>query len=85
MSFDLPHQHRSAGRVLQITPLERQALQLLAHGKSASELSSALGLGVHEIGVLLTRLFAALGTATRVEAVALARKRGLLAPDALSG
>ncbi len=70
--------------VLQITPLERDALQLLAHGKSAGELSSALGLSAHEIKVLLARLFAAMGTTTPTEAVALARKRGLLSHNPIA-
>ena len=70
--------------VLQITPLERDALQLLAHGKTLNELSSALRLSAHEITLLLARLCTTLGTTTQQQAVALARKRGLLTPEPAS-
>ena len=68
--------------MLQITPLERDALQLLANGKTIHELSSALRLSAYEIGLVLTRLLTIMGTTTHQEAIALARKRGLLLPEA---
>ena len=63
---------------LQITPSERHALQLLANGNTTNDVATDLGIGTVEAEVLLTTLFAALGAATRVEAIALARKRGLV-------
>jgi hypothetical protein len=47
------------GHLLQITPLERQALQLLADGDTPSEMSIGLGISATETDALLTRLFAA--------------------------
>jgi DNA-binding CsgD family transcriptional regulator len=63
---------------LQITPTERHALQLLANGYTTNDVATDLGIGTVETEVLLKRLFAALGAATRVEAIALAHKRGLV-------
>jgi DNA-binding CsgD family transcriptional regulator len=68
----------STGRALQITPSERQALQLLANGYTPGDVAASLGIGAFEIGPLLTRLFAAMGAATRAEAIAAAHRRGLL-------
>jgi DNA-binding CsgD family transcriptional regulator len=72
-------QHESSGRALQITPWERRALQLLATGHTTNDLAVALGFSTLEIDPLLTRLFAAMGAATRDEAVTAAHRRGLLA------
>src|SRR5262249_27603725 len=63
--------------ILRITPCERDTLQLLADGSTSSELSRHFGLGASEIDSLLERLFAVMGVATRTEAIAAARKRGL--------
>jgi DNA-binding CsgD family transcriptional regulator len=71
-------QHDSRGRPLQITPLERQALQLLAVGASLSQVSIGLGLSAAETEAFLTRLYAAMGVATRADAVASAQRRALL-------
>jgi DNA-binding CsgD family transcriptional regulator len=67
--------------VLQITPTERDALQLLANGYTTNDVATDLGIGTVETEVLLKRLFAALGAATRVEAIALAQRRGLVSLD----
>jgi DNA-binding CsgD family transcriptional regulator len=75
--------HSTANRALHITPLERRALQLLADGRSSSDVAGDLGVGACEIGIMLARLFAAMGAATQPEAIRLARRRGLLAADAL--
>ena len=69
---------------LQITPWERQALQLLAGGHSRTELARALGMGKVEIEALLTGVFTALGAATQTEAIAAAQKRGLVTREAAS-
>jgi DNA-binding CsgD family transcriptional regulator len=66
---------------LQITPNERHALQLLANGYTTNGVATDLGIGTVETEVLLKRLFAALGAATRVEAIALAHRRGLVSWD----
>ena len=72
---------RTTNLVLQITPLERDALQLLSKGMPLSELSGVLHLTVPETELLVTRLLATLGATTRAEAVGVARKRGLLTSD----
>ena len=66
---------------LQITPTERHTLQLLANGYTTNDVATDLGIGTVETEVLLKRLFAALGAATRVEAIAMAHKRGLVSSD----
>src|SRR5262245_58061658 len=67
--------------VLFITPWEREALQLLADGATANELRRLGGLSGSVIDARLQQLFASLGAATPTEAIAAARKRGLLRPD----
>jgi DNA-binding CsgD family transcriptional regulator len=71
-------QHESRGHPLQITPRERQALQLLADGDALSQVSIGLGLSAAETEAFLTRLYAAMGVATRADAVASAQRRALL-------
>jgi len=56
------------GVVLQITQQERHALQLLANGDTPSEVADVLGISTPETETLLTRLFAAIGAATRIDA-----------------
>ena len=69
----------TGARLLQITPQERQALQLLANGDTSVELARRLGISTVESDALLTRLFATMGVTTRADAVGGARRRGLLA------
>ena len=63
---------------LQITPSERNVLQLLAGGHSNTTLANSLGMGPVEVELLLARLFVALGATTQAEAIAAALKRGLV-------
>jgi LuxR family transcriptional regulator, quorum-sensing system regulator BjaR1 len=74
-------QYESPGHPLRITPRERQALQLLADGETPSQVSIRLGISATETEALLSRLFAAMGAATRADAVASAQRRGLLERD----
>jgi DNA-binding CsgD family transcriptional regulator len=71
-------EQESPGRALQITPWERQALQLLANGDTMVDVAVGIGISTLETEALLSRLFAALGAATQDEAIAVAHKRGLL-------
>ena len=64
--------------MLQITPLDRVALQLLASGIATHELAGQLGVSAREIEAHLNTLFARMGAASRTEAVAAAFRRGLL-------
>ena len=77
-------QPESSGRALQITPRERRALQLLANGHTTDDVAAGLGITPCETETLLKGLFAAMGAATRVQAVAAAHRRGLLATTELS-
>ena len=70
---------------LQITPQERQALQLLADGKTSSDLAAGFGVSLVEAETLLTGLYAIRGVASPARAVAAAHKRGLLTSDPLPG
>ena len=70
-------QHPSGG-ALRITPREREALQLLARGHTTAGVAAGLGLGAQDIERLLDQLFAAMGAASRAEAIAAAKRRGLL-------
>lgn len=64
--------------MLQITPSERAALQLLANGNAATEIAGRLGISECEVEAHLTALFARMGAASRAEAIAAAFRRGLL-------
>jgi DNA-binding NarL/FixJ family response regulator len=67
--------------VLQITPEELSTLQLLAVGKTGSEIAGRTGTTERELERRLTGLFARMGVATPVEAVNDAYRRGLLTRD----
>ena len=69
------------GPVLQITPSERDALQLVAQGAPTSQIGSMLGLVPADIGSFLAALFARLGATSRAEAIRVASRRGLLMPS----
>jgi DNA-binding CsgD family transcriptional regulator len=62
--------------MLQITPSERRALQLLADERSASEIASCLGIAVSDVRSHLAVLFAKMGVSTKDEAVSDASRRG---------
>jgi DNA-binding CsgD family transcriptional regulator len=64
--------------VLCITPREREALQLLANGVPDADMARNLDVAESDVDVHLARLFAAIGAASQNEAIAIARKRGLL-------
>ena len=64
--------------VLQITPRERVALQLLADGKATQEIVGSLAVGERDVEAHLTTLFARMGAASRTEAISAAFRRGLL-------
>jgi DNA-binding CsgD family transcriptional regulator len=74
----------SSSGVLQITPLERQALQLLANGDAPHDVAAGLGVSVPEGEALLRKLFAAMDAGTPAEAVVSARRRGLLTAEPTS-
>ena len=68
------------GPILQITPSERYALQLVAQGAPTSQIGTMLGLVPADIGSFLAALFARLGATSHGEAITVASRRGLLMP-----
>ena len=67
--------------VLQITPSERYALQLVAKRAPAMQIAAMLGLAPADIGSFLAALFARLGATNRAEVIKVASRRGLLMPS----
>ena len=74
-----------AGPVLQITPSERYALQLIAQGATPVHIGEMLGLDAADIDPFLAALFARLGATSHREAIHVASRRGLLMPAPNSG
>jgi len=70
-----------AGPVLQITPSERHALQLVAQGVPTSQIGAMLGLAPADIDPFLAALFTRLGVTSRADAVRVAVRRGLFMPS----
>jgi DNA-binding NarL/FixJ family response regulator len=68
------------GPVLQITPSERYALQLVAQGAPTSQIGPMLGLVPADTDPFLAALFARLGVASHADAIRVASRRGLLVP-----
>jgi DNA-binding CsgD family transcriptional regulator len=64
--------------VLQITPRERAALQLLADGRAKDEIACGLGIGERTVEAHLATLFARMGVVSHTQAIAAALRRGLL-------
>jgi DNA-binding CsgD family transcriptional regulator len=68
------------GPVLQITPSERYALQLVAQGAPMSQIGVMLGLAPADIDPFLAALFTRVGATSRADAARVASRRGLLVP-----
>ena len=64
--------------VLQITPWERVALQLLANGETTDDIAARFDMSDVEVEVHLSKLFARMGVRNRIEASAAAFRRGLV-------
>lgn len=76
-AFDARHPRRVAGHGA-LSPRERDALRLVAGGRTNVEIADELGVGAETVKTLLARVFAKLGVRRRAEAVAAAHDRGLL-------
>ena len=80
----LPPEHeRRAIPNPQLTPRQREILDLIASGRSTSEIASALTLSTETVRNHLRRVLQELNAHTRVEAIATAQRLGLLAPPTL--
>ncbi|HEX6878464.1 MAG TPA: AAA family ATPase [Nocardioidaceae bacterium] len=62
-----------------LTPREREILALVAEGRSNGEIAKQLFISVKTVSVHVSNILAKLGASGRTEAVALARRQGLLA------
>ena len=71
--------------MLQITPEERAALQLLAEGKGRLELAASLDIPEVEVDLRLRVLFSRMGVRTVREAAAEGVRRGLLTGAGVAG
>jgi DNA-binding CsgD family transcriptional regulator len=67
--------------LLQITPVERAALQLLAEGKNHVEIAARLETSTGELEATLSVLFSRMGVRTPADAISAGLKRGLLTVD----
>jgi two-component system, NarL family, response regulator len=66
---------------VQLTPREMSALRLLADGKANEEIADALKVSVRTVKARLALLFEKLGVTSRVEALQVAARRGLVRLD----
>jgi DNA-binding NarL/FixJ family response regulator len=64
--------------LLQITPVERAALQLLAEGRNHAEIATRLETSTGEIKATLSALFSRLAVRTPADAIKAGLKRRLL-------
>jgi len=74
----MSQQARTGEFVLQITPAERQILQLLAQGKSLDEIAQIVEVSAWAVERYLSVLFARMGVSRMAEAVESAKRRGRL-------
>jgi len=61
-----------------LTPRQRQILAQLARGHSTEQIAASLGVAPHTVRNHIRRLLYALGVHSRLEAVALAVREGLV-------
>ncbi|WP_285802255.1 response regulator transcription factor [Streptomyces sp. RKAG290] len=69
---------RSPGPGANLTPREREALQLLGEGHTTAEISEQLGVALNTGRNHVQRVLEKLGARSQLEAVAIARREGLL-------
>jgi DNA-binding CsgD family transcriptional regulator len=65
--------------MLHITPSELEALQLLAVGATTDHIADRLRMNRSEVESLVQALMVRMGTASEHDAIAAARRRGLIA------
>ncbi|GGV27526.1 DNA-binding response regulator [Streptomyces longisporoflavus] len=69
---------RAPGLGANLTPRERQALQLLGQGRTTTEISDQLGIALNTGRNHVQRVLEKLGARSQLEAVTIARREGLL-------
>jgi PAS domain S-box-containing protein len=68
-----PHPH--------LTPRQNQILHLLSHGRSTAQIAEELSLSTDTVRNHVRRMLRALGAHSRIEALAVAHREGILRPD----
>ena len=68
-----PHPH--------LTPRQNQVLHLLAHGRSTAQIAEELHLSIDTVRNHVRRMLRALGAHSRIEALAVAHREGILRSD----
>jgi len=76
---------RSAGLGADLTPREREVLALLAVGSSTSQIVDALTVSIHTVRNHIRNILTKLNARSRLEAVAIATRIGVLGPEGNSG
>jgi DNA-binding CsgD family transcriptional regulator len=76
--------HRSRPAVARsasgLTPRELEVLELLADGRAPQEISAGLFISAKTVSTHIEHIFTKLGVSSRVQAVAVAYRDGLVAP-----
>jgi DNA-binding CsgD family transcriptional regulator len=72
---------REGPEVAGLTTRQYEVLQLLGQGASTAEIAAMLHLSTETVRNHIRHIFRALGAHSRLEAVAIAHRKGLLAPD----
>lgn len=73
----------NASRGMQLEPLERLVLKLMAHGLSAREVSQRLDVPVDRVRAHTHAAVVKLGAHSKLEALVIAIRRGLIVPPAI--
>ncbi len=79
--FDTIRRTRKEQEALQLTPREREILQLLASGDDNRTIASKLNLSEKTVGNRLSEVFQKLGVSNRTQAALAAIERGVIAPN----
>jgi DNA-binding NarL/FixJ family response regulator len=74
----LPKLTRNGGPSVDLTPREQEVLELLAEGKSNAAIAEALFVSVHTVRNHVANLSSKLGAHSKLEALSIAVRRGLL-------
>jgi DNA-binding NarL/FixJ family response regulator len=67
-----------SGEAIHLTARQLEVLRLLADGRSTTEIADELGLSTTTVRNYIANILAALGVHTRLQAVVVARKAGVI-------
>jgi PAS domain S-box-containing protein len=85
LAFEVPRQPKAVGseREPELTPRQHEVLELIASGHSTSDIATVLTLSTETVRNHVRGVLRELHVHTRLEAIAAARRLGLLAPPVL--